>query len=411
MKYWAPLLHIYQPPTQDVEVLRRIDEECYKPMFEMLKRNDFTRITLNINGVLIDLLNEYGLQDTVEMLIKLVDKGIVEIVGTAKYHPLLPLIQEKEIVRQIELNEDTNKEIFGKTKQWLKKGFFPPEMAISGKVLEKIKQKGYDWVIASGAACSAEWPFDKIYKTKSNLKVVFRDDVISNEISFEKIGPKQFIEKIINMYDKKSDSYIVTAMDGETFGHHIPNYEKSFLEKAIQFGNKEPNLQCVFISELMNIFPSDDEFIVPKASSWSTLQGDLSFNVPYPLWKHPNNPVHKQQYRMLRALDELINLCDEFQNNENPVFKLKYETARYFYDKGIYSCPMWWASMRPSWDPTLIEKGAHMLLLSALNAQVALINIRISDGDEAFDRFIDYHHKLLGELTKQTANLLNVRTF
>ena len=25
--YWAPLLHIYQPPTQEIEILRRIDKE------------------------------------------------------------------------------------------------------------------------------------------------------------------------------------------------------------------------------------------------------------------------------------------------------------------------------------------------------------------------------------------------
>ena len=98
-------------------------------------------------------------------------------------------------------------------------------------------------------------------------------------------------------------------------------------------------------------------------------------------------------------------------SDKNPEFILKYQTARYFYDRGIYSCPMWWASLRPSWDPILIHKGANMMLLSGMNAQLALISIGASEGDEVYDRFIDYYHKLLSEIVRQTANLKNLRTF
>jgi predicted glycosyl hydrolase (DUF1957 family) len=410
LKYWAPLLHIYQPPTQEVEVLKRINEECYKPLFTMLKRNNYARISLNINGILIDLLEEYGLHETIEMLKDLVYNGIVEIVGTAKFHPLLPLIPEKEMIHQIDLNEELNEKVFGK--KWVKRGFFPPEMAISEDVLKVIANKGYHWVILSGIACPEEWPTKKIYKTKNGLRVFFRDDVISNEISFQTINADQFIKKVKTLYESngsEEDYYFITAMDGETFGHHIRNYETTFLEKALLLADKDPEIK-MFISDLQKIFPTGGE-IIPKPSSWSTTFKDMEQNIPYPLWKHPNNPVHKQQYRMFRALDALISLCDEHKTSTNESFVLKYRTARYFYDEGIYSCPLWWASMRPSWDPTLIYKGANLLLLSALNAQLALTYLRVSEGDEIFDRFIDYHHKLLSEITKQTANLLNVRTY
>lgn len=409
MIYWAPLLHIYQPPTQEIDVLKRIDEECYKPLFKMLARNPEIKITLNINGVLLDLLNDFGLNDTIKMLVDLVNKGIVEIVGTAKYHPLLPLIQEKEVIRQIQLNEETNKKYFGD--KWQHGGFFPPELAISDNVLKIIAYEGYQWVIAAGIACPDSWPYDKINSTEDNLLVFYRDDIVSNEISFNKITAEQFIERIKEMYETES-YYIITAMDGETFGHHIRNYEVEFLEKALKLANSDEEIEVVLISDLIDCFPVKG-ITKPLASSWSTSDKDLALNIPYPLWKHPNNPVHKVQYRMLRALDELINLCDEYypQSDKNPEFVLKYQTARYFYDRGLYSCPMWWASLRPSWDPILIHKGANMMLLSGMNAQLALISIGASEGDEVYDRFIDYYHKLLSEIVRQTANIKNLRTF
>ncbi|GAH34958.1 unnamed protein product, partial [marine sediment metagenome] len=94
--YWAPLLHIYQPPTQDLNVLRKIDKECYKPLFSLLEEHDNAKFCLNVNGVLIELLYEFGLSDTMDLLKNLASESKIEIVGTAKFHPILPLIPKKE---------------------------------------------------------------------------------------------------------------------------------------------------------------------------------------------------------------------------------------------------------------------------------------------------------------------------
>ena len=94
--YWSPLLHIYQPPTQDLKVLKQIDKECYKPLFNLLEDYDFARFCLNINGILIEQFYEFGLSDTVELIKNLVSERIIEVVGTAKFHPILPLIPKKD---------------------------------------------------------------------------------------------------------------------------------------------------------------------------------------------------------------------------------------------------------------------------------------------------------------------------
>ena len=95
MIYWAPLLHMYQPTFQDGKVLRQIDKECYKPLLGMLEEHDNVKISLNINAVLIEMLYEFDLSDTIEILQNLESSNKIEITGTAKFHPILPLIPHR----------------------------------------------------------------------------------------------------------------------------------------------------------------------------------------------------------------------------------------------------------------------------------------------------------------------------
>ena len=142
--FWAPLLHVYQPPWQDLEILKEIYKECYVPLLSMLERHENVKITLNVQGCLLDLLSRLGLEDAREILRKLIQNGKVELTGSAKYHPILPLIPKDEIIHQIRLNEKTLNHHFP---EHIIKGFFPPEMAISTELCQTIKNSGYSWAI------------------------------------------------------------------------------------------------------------------------------------------------------------------------------------------------------------------------------------------------------------------------
>ncbi|MHA2035337.1 MAG: hypothetical protein ACW972_00875 [Promethearchaeota archaeon] len=403
-------LHMYQPPTQDQKILKKIDRECYKPLFNVLEYHDNAKICLNINGVLIDLLREFNLSDTIELLKNLVSEGKIEIVGTAKFHPILPLIPKTEVQRQIHLNEDTNKIEFGNL--WKRKGFFPPEMAISGSVAKHIHGLGYKWVIMGGIACPIEWPYDKIYCSPNGLQLFFRDDILSNKISFKNITPKKFISeaKKVHKNEKKNNStYIVIAQDAETFGHHIPRYEKLFLGKSLELINNDNEIETVFISELDQYFPISKETIIPKESSWSTTSKDLEDNIPYPLWDHPDNNIHKYYWKIMKSLINLMNLIDDLALSEIWNVKNYYNTARWFYNRGIHSCPTWWANLqRGTWSPNLIYKGVELLIKSALNAQMALVHAKKSDlGEGYFDSISYYHGLLLMEIYTNTKKNLS----
>ncbi len=412
--YWAPLIHVYQPPNQEIEILKTIDKECYKPLFSIIEDHENAKFCLNINGVLIELLYEYELGDTMDLIKNLVSENKIEIVGTAKFHPILPLIPIKETQHQIQINEDLNRKEFGR---WQRKGFFPPEMAISGGVAKFIRDLGYKWVIVSGIACPIEWPYDRIYKSPNGLQLFFRDEILSNKIAFKSISTKEFVKELNIMYkDKKQDyknnSYIITAMDGETFGHHIKKYEKTFLGKTLEIINENNDIEIVFISDLDKYFPIAEEKIVPRESSWSTTIEDIKVGIPYPLWNHPENNIHKYYWKIMRSMNNLINLVDDIDIIQNWEIKHYYTTARWFYDKCLYSCPTWWANPEKGmWSPNLIYKGVELIMKAALNAQIALVYAGKSDlGEGYFDSITYYQGLLLMELYNITKKKLKIHT-
>ncbi|MFX0019099.1 MAG: hypothetical protein ACFFBT_02515 [Promethearchaeota archaeon] len=396
--YFAPLIHIYQPPTQDIKVLKRINEECYKPLFSLIKGYDNAKFCLNINGILIEMLYEYDFGDTIELIKDLVVENKIEVVGTAKFHPILPLIPRKEAQHQIQINEEVNIKTFGR---WERKGFFPPELSINSKVAKFLRDLGYKWVILSGIACPVEWPYDKIFTSPNGLLLYFRDDILSNKISFKHISAKEFVKDLKTTHkDPKqknaNDTYIITAMDGETFGHHVKNYEKIFLGKTMELISEEESIKMIFISELNNYFPMVKKHIIPNDSSWSTTYDDLKSGLPYPLWRNPDNIIHKYYWKIMNSLHNLINIVDSLDFTEDWDIENYYKTARYFYDRGLYSCPTWWANPdRGIWSPNLIYTGVELLIKTALNAQLALVHSGKSELGEVYFDAISYYHGLL----------------
>ena len=404
--YWAPLLHIYQPPIQDDGMLRKINKECYEPLFLLLNEFEETKITLNLNTVLIDLLLENNLDSTVDILKNLASESKLEITGTAKYHPILPLIPKKEAFRQIQMNEEVITREFGKI--WGRKGFFPPEMAISSKLIEYIRELGYKWIIQSGVAFpmneyKIKWPNDVIYTSPNGLQLFFRDDILSNKISFKNTTAKEFVDDLRNQHENErsnngNNSYLTTAMDGETFGHHIKNYQSTFLKKVLELITEDNEIEMIFISSLDTKFPVSEQKIIPKESSWSTTGKDLKNGIFYPLWNHPDNNLHKYYWKIVRSLNQLMKLADALDLTENWNAKSYYITARWFYDKGLCSDTTWWANPPDLWSPNLIYKGIVLLMKAALNAHIALLTANKKSGEGYFDAISYYHGLLLMEI-------------
>ena len=189
--FWANFLHIYQPPTQKELWVRRITDESYRKIFSGLLKIKRARLSLNINGVLCELLDQYGGRDILENINKLLKSGNLELTGSAKYHAFLPMLPESEIERQILLNEESLNKYFGKN--WKRgdrpadeagrQGFFSPEMAYSNKVAKVAARLGYRWVIMDELGFPADKKLfgDRVHKIEGedNFLIFFRERNLS----------------------------------------------------------------------------------------------------------------------------------------------------------------------------------------------------------------------------------------
>ena len=365
--YCAFLLHIYQPPVQIPPVVKQIVQESYRPIIDALRENSEGKVTLNINGTLTEQLNDFGYNDLIEGITTLASRGQVEFTGSGKFHPLLPLIPEPEIKRQIQLNNETNKNFFGNV--YVPRGFFPPEMAISDEVLKCVKEMGFDWIIMSGIAnVLPEFPTTFISQHSNGLNLVFRDDYISIDCAFDKINNiNTFINRIYYKHTSE-DYYVILAMDGETFGHHVKHAINDFLIPLFQAVPRRDDIKICTVSEIIDKFPKGQEQ-VPRASSWSTTPFDITRDVPYPLWFNPNNQIHIEQHRFFMYALTLIHLAYKHRESMDDKNKQIFDNARNLLDRGIHSCQQWWASKRPWYSPDMILRGLNEILMASVNAK------------------------------------------
>lgn len=307
------------------------------------------------------------------------------------------MIPPEEVKRQIELNQRTNTFFFGDA--YKPSGFFPPEMAYSRDILPAIIGTRHRWIILSGVACPGDWPVDTVYQVEHDgqrLAVFFRDNLLSNRISFHDSGPRDFLEHLKALRGDKQNMYVVTAMDAETYGHHIQDWEQLFLAEVyeelqvrsetyahieqkkvlatqhaslLQDAETAQQVQTATISELVELFSVSD-VIDPKPSSWSTTAEDIDAGNPYPLWLDKDNEIHRLQWEHMHICMELCSQAMQLADNDES--KRYAGIARGLLDRALQSDQFWWASRKPMWDINLIHMGLTDQWRTILNAYRAI---------------------------------------
>jgi alpha-amylase/alpha-mannosidase (GH57 family) len=351
---WANFLHIYQPADQQSDILEAIVAQCYRPLITHIANSKDIKITLNLTGALIELFDKHGYRDLIELLKQSGEEGKIEFTSSAKYHGFLPLLTAQDIKRQIVANDETMTRFLGK-KAYKPKGFFPPEMGYDKSIIPVIEEMGFEWIILdeiSGYGEPGKIDYNKIYKIKdSKLKVFFRERRLSNLIMSAVVRSKETLLEAMKD-DMKSDRYIVTAMDGETFGHHRPGLEKMLFDIL---DTKDFNL--ITISDLLNTSKKEKReevtiSLVP--STWASSKQDIEKGIQFLSWKDPENIIHTWQWELFHLVRDQVENLDK----KNPI----YESVRNKMDIATASDHFWWASAKPWWSLEMIEDGEYRLL-------------------------------------------------
>lgn len=338
---WANFMHMYQPPTQKPYWVKRVADESYRPVFHGLVERPTIKATININAVLVELLDQNGCADVIADIRTLLERGQIELTASAKYHALLPFLPPAEVVRQIRLNNETHHKYFGEAYQ--PRGFFPPEMAFSPEVSQIIADQGFDWIIVDELSFpdGQKVDYSKRYTVAGlgDFGIFFRERQASWSILSGEMGTGKLLLESLGDRLKKEE-YLLTAMDGETFGHHRPGLEKMLFEVTDQ-----PELPTVKLSEVMDKF-HDTLPVRPTASTWALMEKDLERNAPFSRWLDPDNEIHSAQWELLNLA---LKVAPHQSDQEDPL------------DRAIHSDQFWWASARPWWSIEMVERGAKEL--------------------------------------------------
>lgn len=158
-------------------------------------------------------------------------RGIIEFVGSGKYHPILPLIRPSGAPVR---SHRTTQRMLQPTARTGSRAALP------GNVLRPANHAGdttasHDWLIMSGVGCPvpgqstastalgramARWPSSSVTTfaaTKSSILPPYQP---------RRVHPRPPASQAAYFY-------VVTAMDAETFGHHIAGWETEFLDETL----------------------------------------------------------------------------------------------------------------------------------------------------------------------------------
>ncbi|MBU0636650.1 MAG: hypothetical protein ABH818_02255 [Patescibacteria group bacterium] len=346
---WINFLHFYQPPTANNETVIEAAEKSYKRIISALKRNPSIVFTINITGCLLNKLADLGYYDLIKDINYLITKKQIELTGSAAFHPILEFLPNKEIDRQIKINEQILKKYFGIN--FKPEGFFIPEAAYGPHTAKIVKKFNYQWLILDEISLTG-----KLNKTdssvlyldkKSNLKIIFRERIFS----------KDYVPTtIFKLIEEQQDKLIITGTDAELYGLRHTDFTAKF-EKLL----KRPEITTITISKYLSNLKNKQTISLVN-SSWESTEKKLKKNLPYHLWFDQKNNIQTNLWQLANLA---ITVNNKYQTDQN------FFWSRQHLDKGLASCTFWWASAHDfklfssiSWNPDEIEKGVNELIRS-----------------------------------------------
>jgi predicted glycosyl hydrolase (DUF1957 family) len=376
------LLHIYQPPNQIIRVLDKIVYECYSPLLDLINSRKHSKFTLNLNYSLTELLMKNGHTDIIDKMKQGLKDKKLEITGTAAYHAILPLIPKDEQERQINLNYEKNKAVLGDN--YKPKGFFPPEMAFGHEIVDSIRDAGYKWAITDDQPFNCihnEVPWNYIPEM-DGLPVFLRSNLWSNKISMEKHGDGrkfsgwevcEWLMNDMNSWWQGKDGYVIIAMDGETYGHHVPGYIEYFLGQFMDaLDHYQDQIKMTHITKLLKVFPRVKNEVPP--GSWSTNAQDFWSGNFFPLWKNRYNASHQLLWELVELAIETVK---RLQGN---------------LDKSLNSCTFWWAAKNERELSPITYTGIKMLIDIIKHADPSKLERAMEIEEELHQIFTDKRH-------------------
>lgn len=154
----ALVLNLHQPAGNLDELMHHSQWEAEEILYAMdrIPRSlwgyeDVARVHLSLSGTLLETLRDpefqarhYGTVKCGELLWHLQNQRIIDVLGTAYYHPVLPLIPKEDWWAQLSRWRGIGEHLFARGHF---EGFWPPEMGFDMALIPLLKRLGYRYVL------------------------------------------------------------------------------------------------------------------------------------------------------------------------------------------------------------------------------------------------------------------------
>jgi len=270
----------YEPEAEPYRnYTERVHSECYRPNAEL---GNFELISFSLDPNLARWL--YTQFPTTHEQIVAADRyhesafGVANGIAQTYNHTILPLATHRDRVTQITWGIVDFGRRFGHrpTGMWL------PEMAVDMDTLEAMADQGIEYTIlsphqvrySSGDPVDSSSPCYVELAHGRRFKICLRNHDISTRLAFDQgfTANASSFAHYCRATVRNDRGLLVLAIDGETFGHHLPK-RQYFLKSLLRSGARDVGFRIATPAEYMRAYPPQRQAFLVENTTWSCSHG------------------------------------------------------------------------------------------------------------------------------------------
>ena len=294
-------------------ILRRIVQNCYLPMNEILLQSikeckGKFKVAFSISGSALEQFERFA-PEVIDSFRDLAATGCVEFLSETYYHSLASLRSPAEFKLQVSKHKDLIKKLFGVEPVT----FRNTELIYSDEIGSMVYDLGFNLMLTEGARHIMGWKSSNYMYSNDlqpKLKLLLRNYPLSDDIAF-RFSNKDWsewpltVEKYADWLSQAEGDIVNLFMDYETFGEHqsadtgILDFMRYLPAEII----KRSDLKFVTPAEAGKKLKPASTLSVPQPISWADEERDLS------AWL--GNELQQDAFNKLYGLTEKLSILND----------------------------------------------------------------------------------------------------
>ena len=294
-------------------ILRRIVQNCYLPMNEILLQTikeckGKFKVAFSISGSALEQFERFA-PEVIDSFRDLAATGCVEFLSETYYHSLASLRSPAEFKLQVSKHKDLIKKLFGVEPVT----FRNTELIYSDEIGSMVYDMGFNLMLTEGARHIMGWKSSNYMYSNDiqpKLKLLLRNYPLSDDIAF-RFSNKDWsewpltVEKYADWLSQAEGDIVNLFMDYETFGEHqsadtgILDFMRYLPAEII----KRSDLKFVTPAEAGKKLKPASTLSVPQPISWADEERDLS------AWL--GNELQQDAFNKLYGLTEKLSILND----------------------------------------------------------------------------------------------------